>query len=93
MKNKKKEKRKKKEKKKQECLFVHVGGMVAEVMYQQRVSKPDFAGNIGTDLSNLYRILKKESLDTNQLYRYSKELKHNFFRELAEEFDKRFPLE
>ena len=96
MQNKKKEKGKKKEKKKQkkqECMFVHVGGMVAEVMYQQRVPKPDFAGNIGTDLSNLYRILKKESLDTNQLYRYSKELKHNFFRELAEEFDKRFPLE
>ena len=80
------------EEKKPSCVFVHVGEMVAEVMYQQHISKYDFAENIGTDPSNLYRILKKDSFDTNQLYRYSKELKHNFFQDLADEFERKIRL-
>lgn len=82
-------KNKKEKEKNPSCLFVHVGEMVAEVMYQQHISKHDFAESIGTDRSNVYRILKKDSIETNQLYRYSKELKHNFFRDLAEEFEQR----
>ena len=80
-----------KEEKKSGCLFVHVGEKVAEVMYQKHVSKQEFADSIGTDHSNVYRILKKESIETNQLFRYSKVLKHNFFKDLAEEFERRFP--
>lgn len=83
----------KKEEKCPKALFVHVGELVAEVMYQQHVSKTDFAARIATDPSNVYRILKKESIETNQLYRYSKELNHNFFRDLAEEFDKQITLD
>lgn len=79
----------KEEERKPKCLFVHVGEMVAEVMYQQHISKYEFAENIGTDPSNVYRILKKDSMETNQLYRYSKELNHNFFRDLAEEFERK----
>lgn len=84
-------KNKKEEEKNPNCLFVHVGEMLAEVMYQQHIPKNDFADRIGTDRSNVYRILKKDSIETNQLYRYSKELKHNFFRDLAEELERRFP--
>ena len=80
---------KKEEEKNPRCLFVHVGEMVAEVMYQKHISKYDFADRIGTDPSNVYRILKKDSLEINQLYRYSKELNHNFFKDLAEEFEKK----
>ena len=79
----------KKEEKNLKCLFVHVGEMVAEVMYQQHISKYDFAEIIGTDPSNIYRILKKDSLEINQLYRYSKELNHNFFKDLSDEFEKK----
>lgn len=74
--------------KKHKCIFIHVGEIVAEVMYQKHVSKQDFADEIGTDRSNVYRILKKDSIETNQLYRISKNLKHNFFRDLADEFDR-----
>lgn len=77
--------------KKSNCLFIHVGEMVAEVMYQQHVSITEFADRICTDRSNMYRILKKDSIETNQLYRYSKELNHNFFRDLSEEFERSFP--
>lgn len=80
---------KNKEERSPNCLFVHVGEMVAEVMYQQHVSKQEFAEAIGTDRSNVYRILKKDSIETDQLFRYSKELNYNFFRDLAEEFVKR----
>lgn len=69
-------------------IFVHVGEMVSEAMYQRHISKRMFADEIGTDRSNVYRILKKDSIETNQLYRFSKVLKHNFFRDLAEEFDR-----
>ena len=80
-----------KEEKKPDILFVHIGKMVAEVMYQKHISKQDFADLVSTDQSNVYRILKKESIETNQLFRYSKVLKHNFFKDLAEEFERRFP--
>lgn len=81
-----------KEEKYSNCLFVHVGELVAEVMYQQHISKQDFADAICTDRSNVYRILKKDSIETNQLFRYSKELNHNFFKDLAEEFENRVAI-
>ena len=89
-------KKKKEEEKNRGCLFVHVGEMVAEEMYRRHISKAEFAESIGTDRSNVYRILKKDSIEINQLYRFSKELNHNFFRDLAEEFERqlgRFPLQ
>ncbi len=72
-------------------MFVRVGEMVAIEMLKQDIRKSDFAKDVGTDRRNLYRILKKHSLETDLLYRYSKELKHNFFRDLADEFDRRHP--
>ena len=69
-------------------IFVHVGEKVAIEMQNQNLHKTDFAKKVGTDRRNLYRILKKHSLETDILYRYSKELKHNFFRDLADEFDR-----
>ena len=77
----------KKEEEKHHCIFVHVGEKVAIEMRNKKIRKSDFAKKVGTDRRNLYRILKKNSLETDLLYRYSKELKHNFFRDLADEFD------
>lgn len=79
----------KKEEKDPTCLFVCVGKTVENEMLKQGVRKQDFAKQVGTDRRNLYRILKKDSLETEVLYRYSKALNHNFFRDLAEEFDKK----
>ena len=39
--------------------------------------------------SNLYRILKKGSTDTDQLLVFSVELGHNFSRDMADEFERR----
>lgn len=79
------------EEEKHHCVFVHVGKMVAIEILKQKKRKSDFAKKVGTDRRNLYRILKKTSLETDLLYRYSKELEHNFFRDLADEFDKKHP--
>lgn len=69
-------------------LFVHVGKMVDKELYCQEIAKKEFAYRVEIDRSNLYRILKKESMDTYQLFLFSKELNHNFFRDLANEFDR-----
>ena len=69
------------------CEFVHVGKMVDIEIYRHGIGKKEFAFRVEIDRSNLYRILKKESLATDQLFRFSVELGHNFFRDLADEFD------
>lgn len=81
----------KKEEENHHCIFVHVGEKVAIEMRNKKIRKSEFAKKVGTDRRNLYRILRKHSLETDLLYRYSKELKHNFFRDLADEFDKKHP--
>lgn len=79
----------KKEEKKSKCEFVHVGKMVDFEVYRQGIGKKEFAFRVEIDRSNLYRILKKESLDTDQLFRFSVALDHNFFRDLADEYDRK----
>ncbi len=81
----------KKEEEKHHCIFVRVGEMVANEIKDQKFHKTEFAQKVGTDRRNLYRILDKTSFETDLLYRYSKELGHNFFRDLADEFDKKHP--
>ena len=71
----------------QECQFVHVGKLVDHEIYRHDIGKKEFAFQVDIDRSNLYRILKKESMDTNLLFLFSKALNHNFFRDLADVFD------
>lgn len=71
----------------QECQFVHVGKLVDHEIYRQDIGKKEFAFQVDIDRSNLYRILKKEGMDTNLLFLFSKALNHNFFRDLADAFD------
>lgn len=70
-----------------DCQFVHVGRLVDHEIYRQDIGKKEFAFQVNIDRSNLYRILKKKSMDTNQLLLFSKALNHNFFRDLADAFD------
>lgn len=76
-----------KKKKQSDSSPIHVGELIGEVMYQQHISKHEFADRIATDRSNVYRILKKESVETGQLWRYGKILNYNFFKDLAEWFE------
>lgn len=72
---------------KPEYQFVHVGRLVDHEIYRQDIGKKEFAFQVDIDRSNLYRILKKEGMDTNLLFLFSKALNHNFFRDLADAFD------
>ena len=51
-------------------LFVHVGKMIDKELYCQEIAKKEFAYRVEIDRSNLYRILKKASMDTDQLFRF-----------------------
>ena len=64
--------------------------MIDKELYCQEIAKKEFAYRVEIDRSNLYRILKKASMDTDQLFRFSLELGHNFFRDLSDEFDLRY---
>lgn len=56
-------------------------------MKQNDIGIRELSNAIGSELSNTYRILKKENIDITLLIRISKALKHNFFKDLSNEFE------
>lgn len=64
---------------------MHIGDKIKEVMKQNNVSVEQLSGTIGSELSNTYRILKKENMDITLLKRISKALNHNFFDDISQD--------
>ena len=65
------------------------GKIVDYEIYRHGIGKKEFAYYVEIERSNLYRILKKGSTDTDQLLVFSVELGHNFSRDMADEFERR----
>jgi len=65
---------------------MHIGEKIQEVLREKRIPVSEFARLVHSDRSNMYRILSRESIDTSILYRYSRVLNYNFFRDLSDEF-------
>ncbi|MBR1775288.1 MAG: helix-turn-helix transcriptional regulator [Bacteroidales bacterium] len=64
---------------------MHIGDKIKEVMKQNNVSVEQLSDTIGSELSNTYRILKKENMDITLLKRISKALNHNFFDDISQD--------
>ncbi len=69
-------------------VMLHIGNRIKEVMKQNDKDIRYLSGEIGSELSNTYRILKKENMDILLLKRISKALEYNFFTDLSKEFEK-----
>lgn len=60
-----------------------IGELIKEELKRQERSISWFARQLSCDRSNIYRILQKNSIDTNMLARISTILNHNFFEDLS----------
>jgi len=59
---------------------VQIGQKVQEVFESRKMKLSDFADQLGTVRQNVYRIFKKQDLDTGLLTKISEVLNHNFFQ-------------
>lgn len=60
-----------------------IGELIKEELKRQERSISWFVRQLSCDRSNVYRILQKNSIDTNMLARISSILNHNFFEDLS----------
>ena len=60
--------------------MIHIGHLIEEELLRQERSAAWLARKLYCDRTNIYKIFKRESIDTDLLLRISKALNHNFFQ-------------
>ena len=68
--------------------MVNIGERIREELTRQERSVSWLARKLNCQRSGIYRIFRKNSIDTQLLMQISQILQHNFIRELAEEADR-----
>lgn len=63
-------------------IKVHIGSLIGDELRRQRRPAAWLAQEICCDRTNVYKILRKGSIDTELLCRISVALEHDFFAEL-----------
>ena len=58
---------------------IHIGRKIAEVFKKTEHTKTWFAKKLNCDPSNIYRIFKRKSIDTDLLFKISEILGYDFF--------------
>jgi len=58
---------------------IQIGPKVQEIFESRNMKLSDLADQLGTVRQNVYRIFKKQDLDTGLLIKISEVLNHNFF--------------
>lgn len=66
--------------------MIHIGKLIEKEIHKQERSVTWFANKLYCDRTNVYKIFKKQSIDTELLLRISIILKHNFFKYYNSEF-------
>ena len=64
---------------------MHIGKRIREVLSQQGHTVGWLAERIPCERSNVYNILRRESVDVGLLYSLSRALGHDFISELSDE--------
>jgi hypothetical protein len=59
--------------------MIHIGHLIEQELRRQERSVAWFARKLHCDPSNVYKIFKKQSIDTQLLENISSILQHNFF--------------
>jgi hypothetical protein len=68
--------------------MIHIGHEIETELHQQERSVTWFANKLYCDRTNIYKIFKRNSIDSDLLLRISTILNRNFFKEYMEEYDK-----
>ncbi len=58
---------------------MHIGKEIEKQLAECGITKVEFAKQLGCDRTNVYKLLKKSSLDTQMLLRISRILHTDFF--------------
>ncbi|MBS4808106.1 MULTISPECIES: hypothetical protein [Paraprevotella] len=66
--------------------MVHIGQLIEQELRRQRRSVSWFAKELYCDRTNVYKLFRKESIDTLLLYRISCVLSHDFFKYYTDDF-------
>ena len=64
---------------------MHVGSLIRKVVDEQGRNIKWLAEKLNCDRSNIYKIFRRENIDTNLLNRFCEILDHNFFLDLSNE--------
>ena len=67
--------------------MVHIGNLIEQELRSQRRSVTWFAKELCCDRTNVYKLFRKDSVDTQLLYRISVILSYDFFRHYTTELD------
>jgi hypothetical protein len=65
--------------------MIHIGSLIEQELRRQDRSVTWLAGELHCDRTNVYKVFKKKSIDTQLLEDISVILLHNFFLDYAEE--------
>lgn len=74
------------------CTMLHIGKLIEEELHRQERSVTWFANKLYCDRTNVYKIFKKQSIDTELLLRISHILNKDFFRSYSEAFNEKPPF-
>lgn len=66
--------------------MIHIGSIIEQELRRQRRSVSWLAKELYLDRSNVYRLLKRRSIDTDMLVRVSHVLGRDFFAEYSGEW-------
>lgn len=61
--------------------MIHIGSLIEQELRRQERSVTWFAKKLYCDRTNVYKIFKKQSIDTQLLEQISIILQHNFFED------------
>lgn len=69
--------------------MLHIGYLIEQELRRQRRSAAWLAKELYCDRTNVYKLFKKEDIDTLLLYRISVILSHDFFKYYTEQLQKK----
>lgn len=72
--------------------MIHIGQLIEAELHRQERTVTWFANKLYCDRTNVYKIFRKQSIDTELLLRISHILNYNFFHYYAAEFSPKTPI-
>lgn len=71
------------------CPMIHIGQLIEEELHRQERSVTWFANKLYCDRTNVYKIFKKQSIDTDLLLRISQILNKDLFLPYSQAYNDR----
>ena len=74
-----------------DTIMIHIGQLIEAELHRQERSVTWFANKLYCDRTNVYKIFRKQSIDTELLLRISHILNYNFFQYYDSELIRELP--